>query len=847
MAFTPRTLFDALGSFELGMNSGIDPQNLPRNQLANLTNGTVRGQFVRPRGAFRKLSIVNLGNSTLQGAFETALFQCAAYYKPDVGNESVMIAASGRLFQFSIAGNNATLYERTIAGDLNSTTAAQNWLWQAEQFLIWNDGLRLPVFFDGSTSRRSTGAVASLGNITGGPTVPALGASVAATISPAYSGPNNAIVSITNNAGNYLYAIQLGSPTVVLTNLSDNAASRPAGQIFNYQPGLIGFSTAINGAPGANIFDTNTEVDISVSPMLHPPDNGVTFFTENTVINNWPTISPRRVYWIVVSSTATTVRAKLDPSQSFPQPLPWSIFLNNNNQMQLTAIPDVTQFTVGTTFMPPAIGADVTVTFTQAFTLPVGTVLEYQFDEAKAYVVKSVTPPPASSTSVFLVNLNDPAVGVAMDNPAAINSVNELPSGRMGAYWHGRNWMALTDGRRFIASDIVLGASGTVAYSKRDAVLRVTENTFLAGGGFFIVPSSAGKITAIMPTSAIDESLGQGPLSVLTATTIFSCLAPVNRIGAGGWQDITNPILPPSVIGSGGQGQVSTVLANSDFFYRALDGIRSQILARREFSTWGNVPQSREVDATLREDAPDLLAFSSAAVFDNRLLVTSSPVQSSLGVFHTRLVALNFDPLSSLQGKAQAVYDGIWEDLNILQLIGGSFAGVQRQFAVCVSSDLSKMELWEILPTDGPLSDTHDEGDAKKTYDLQSSQFNFHQDDPRIHDCLRLLDGEFYIDEMTEDVTFTAYYRPDEWPEWVQWRTWTEKFDPDSDPQFRPRLGLGEPSSEDADNVNGRPLREGYTFQFRLVVEGNCRFKGARFKAVTIPTPEFAKLNADAV
>ena len=53
--------------------------------------------------------------------------------------------------------------------------------------------------------------------------------------------------------------------------------------------------------------------------------------------------------------------------------------------------------------------------------------------------------------------------------------------------------------------------------------------------------------------------------------------------------------------------QNGTVLANGDALFRSVDGLRSLILARRDFDTWGNVPQSREVQPTLDADNSSLL------------------------------------------------------------------------------------------------------------------------------------------------------------------------------------------------------------------------------------------------
>jgi len=60
--------------------------------------------------------------------------------------------------------------------------------------------------------------------------------------------------------------------------------------------------------------------------------------------------------------------------------------------------------------------------------------------------------------------------------------------------------------------------------------------------------------------------------------------------------------------------------------------------------------------------------------------------------------------------------------------------------------------------------------------------------------------------------------------------------------QFRPRMGLGEPSPIYCDTTNDRPLREGYTFQVKWVIRGYCELVAIQVKAVTMPQSQFSKV-----
>ena len=70
-----------------------------------------------------------------------------------------MVAISGRLYQIIPNGTTATVTDVT-GGNPQSATALLHWMCQAENYVIWNDGVSLPVFFNGTTTTRSTGTPA---------------------------------------------------------------------------------------------------------------------------------------------------------------------------------------------------------------------------------------------------------------------------------------------------------------------------------------------------------------------------------------------------------------------------------------------------------------------------------------------------------------------------------------------------------------------------------------------------------------------------------------------------------------------------------------------------------------
>lgn len=766
--FVSNAQYDSLFEFSAGMNSGVAAVLLPKNQLAYASNATVRGTFAQPRPPWVKYTLDYGGDTALQSAVNSGLWQGASFYKPDFGDVTLMASINGRLYQFTPQPNNVATVIDVTGGNAQSQTAEQAWLWQSEKWLVWNDGVSNPVFWDNTATFRSNFATQ-------------IDAGVLAVLFT------------------YVVSTQPGDAVAI-------TASVP-------YVGNVGDIITINfGTP-------------------NPPQFVVTLIGPGNLI------------------TGTNLNISLDTVHEL-------------------------------TFLP---GSTLT------------------------------------------------------GRPGKL----QLPPGRMGVYGLGRNWICLPDGRQFLASDIVGAASGTFANGFRDSVLFITENDYLVGGGTFTIPGNIGEIRAMRFTATLDAALGQGPLEIFTPTNAFSCQAPVDRLT---WQTLQNPILTQSLIGNGAMGQNSTIGANSDTIFRSVDGIRSLILARRDFDVWGNTPISREMDIDLLKDEQDLLPFGSAVNFDNRLLMTlspkaiiqnvpaipaaiytlsagitmtdvstveasfvfpitpdyvgnvgdivalagagnfevtgfkpgflfvvnldfviapghiftfplgtaisrpnSAPTTKQFGVYHRALIALNFDPLSSMRGKAPAVYDGSWIGANFFQLLTGEINFSQRCFAFTYNTSAQRLELIEILP--GSTTEIFDNGASPIVWGFESPVI-FRDQDPRSRDFKRLVNGEIFIDDLIGRVDFQVWYRPDDYPCWIPWLNWSECADnviPRSTVEFRPAIGLGGPSSRACDAVTGRPFREGYYFQVKIQIQGQCRFKGARFMAVTLPDPSFAKPGCDAI
>lgn len=532
-------------------------------------------------------------------------------------------------------------------------------------------------------------------------------------------------------------------------------------------------------------------------------------------------------------------------------------------------------------FIVPTINGVVTVTVSSTANIPVG---EEILIGTKNYVVVSIISP----TQLIVKNIDDtPAAAIPAGailtfydlNPATpdqawifqgekwsiVNDGQSIPiifdgasayrspqggakpgisAGKMGAYWQGRFWWVNPDGRSYRAGDLVYSSSGTLP-DRRDAILYQKDNTFLNTGGNFTIPANAGQITAMRPVNVLDNSLGQGPMQVCTAVMIFGNSASAD---SATWQTTNSTIQGVSLIDAGPLGQNSTILVNGDMFYRSIKGFNTLLMARREFNSWGNTPISQELNRVLVEDDVTLLQFGSGVVFDNRVLETVGPVANPRGVYHKGLAACDFDVISSMRDKKPSVWDSIWTGMRVLQILVGRFDGVERCFAFSLTEG-GLIELWEVLNT-GKAD--FDQDETPIVWTIETAEC-FRSTGIGVFQKSRLMDGEMYIDELVGYANVQVFFKPDQASCWIPWTQFDvcaktcaladNPFDCLSQtnfpPQFRNRLGFGEPT-EDCNPNTECPWREAWTFRVKLVITGSLRIKGLKFKAVKVDEPELA-------
>lgn len=827
MADNDNLIYDYLGQMPRGMDSGRSPRTLSPQQAAFSFNTTFRGEFATDRPKFRKMALTFAEG--LQTPFETGLYQGVGYFKPDTGPQVLISSVSGRYFQFTPdTDGNATVIERSIPTDLNSATQPQAWFWQAEYCLIGTNGQQLPLFVEAETIRRSNGPAVLLGVTSANFTAPAINSNVTITLAANYSGPMNAIVSI--GTGNYLVIQSGGTPP----------------------PSIIGYTASLkngNDTPG-NILAVGT-------PLIVPGQTNIIGATTSSFVVPGFSNGQVQIVFLRSSPSITTVPAQITiAGKNYTPTTPITLsgdtftiqaFYQNNGPAitvpsgstvynpSITPSPDVTVATIAVAYTVPAVGTTTNVQVTDLWTGPsAGTAITAG---GKNYTLYPASQPyfPDTSNQLVVKNLTDTAG--TKTAPLNILTIPELPIGRMGVYGDGRNWMSLIDAISFTASDLVGESSGSSAYNFRDAVVKVTKNGQLSNGKPFRVPNSGETIQGMAFIAQLDVALGQGPLQVFTDSNVFACQAPVDSTT---WATLTYPILAESLKGSGGISHESLVNSNADIFFRSPDAeLRSFKIARLDYDKWGNTPISHEMARVIRQENVALTNRCSGVEFSNRLLQTCHPIQGSQGVYHQGLMVINFDSISSLAGKSPSIYDGLWTGLQIFQIVKGKFFGVDRCFAFCFNSVDSKIELWEFLADDAAI---YDDGTERTIWALESAELFRGQREELVRTFKALEDGEMSISDVQGEVEISVFYKPDQYPGWVLWRNWTvtnNMVPADSQPGYFPRMGLGKPKDSNKNDLTKQPTRNGYTYQFRIVIQGHCKFLGARFAASFQPQPQF--------
>lgn len=171
------------------VQSQSNPNGLPKNALSWAVNADVRTGGIQQRFGQKALVRVHDGNALYQGGF---LYDNSH----QGGNPYLMLSIAGRMYQVRVDTDNSVI---DITGtNQDPATVEKAYFAQGEQFMVKQagDGVTLPLFWDGTTLRRSNGKSQNLG-ITANPfTSPAVGLNVVVDLTSPFTGTTNQIVLV---------------------------------------------------------------------------------------------------------------------------------------------------------------------------------------------------------------------------------------------------------------------------------------------------------------------------------------------------------------------------------------------------------------------------------------------------------------------------------------------------------------------------------------------------------------------------------------------------------------------------------------------------------------------------
>jgi hypothetical protein len=188
--------------------------------------------------------------------------------------------------------------------------------------------------------------------------------------------------------------------------------------------------------------------------------------------------------------------------------------------------------------------------------------------------------------------------------------------------------------------------------------------------------------------------------------------------------------------------------------------------------------------------------------------------------------------VSGMARQSPPVWEGVWTGLKILQILTATVNKVERAFMFTLSA-ANKIELWE-LSKDAKS----DNGGTKRiVWNRDDRSFRFNDNGLGLK---QLMTADHAIDEVYGTVDFNVQFRPDQFPLWIDWHSWSvcANFQDCNTPtcgspqvgpqqyqlQYRPDTKLPQPP-ETCNASVGTPVNLGFEFQTRETITGYCRIK----------------------
>src|SRR6185503_3251436 len=131
------------------------------------------------------------------------------------------------------------------------------------------------------------------------------------------------------------------------------------------------------------------------------------------------------------------------------------------------------------------------------------------------------------------------------------------------------------------------------------------------------------------------------------------------------------------------------------------------------------------------------------------------------------LAVVDFHPVSGLTARdLPPIWDGEWSGLPILQIMSDTFGVKERCFSLTLDN-ADTIQLWE-LTKDG-LFDYDGNVDRLVTWELEGASYQWKDGGWSLK---QLEWGDIWYDQLASSVAFSAYYRPDQDPNWQSLYDW---------------------------------------------------------------------------
>jgi hypothetical protein len=225
------------------------------------------------------------------------------------------------------------------------------------------------------------------------------------------------------------------------------------------------------------------------------------------------------------------------------------------------------------------------------------------------------------------------------------------------------------------------------------------------------------------------------------------------------------------------------------------------------------------------------------------------PQQGPNGIYHLGMVVLDFFPISSIAitpnpylniyMQAYPAWNDMWTGILPYQLLQGSINGQDVAFALV--NENNRIQLYELTPND-PF-DNYGTSDQPIQASIETRAFTFQND----REEKKLYGGDVWFNNLKGDVQVSAFFRPDEYPNWYPWYQGIirSKYRTDTgeslgafplnyyQPAFEPRFQLPTPPEFD-DPSTSRKATRGYSFQMRLDITGSWSISRIRMHAMRV-------------